>query len=148
MEHEINMQIVSYWCLFSITAWVPILDSPCLIVFCVIFDHWGELKTVLEDSGGLCQVPYSDLFSTSSPFTPSPGHSIESHAFKHHLPSGSVVKNLPASAGDMGLIPELGRFPGSGRSPREGKGNPFQYSCLGNPMDRGAWKATVHWVAK
>ena len=59
-----------------------------------------------------------------------------------------MVKNLPASAGDMGLIPELGRFPGSGRFPGEGKGNPLQYSCLGNPMDRGAWKATVHWVAK
>ena len=45
---------------------------------------------------------------------------------------GSVVKNLPANAGDKGSIPELGRFPG------EGNGNPLQYSCLGNPMDRGA----------
>jgi len=50
----------------------------------------------------------------------------------------SIVKNLPASAGGMGLIPR------SGRSPGEGKGNPFQYSCLGNPMDRGGWWATVH----
>ena len=55
---------------------------------------------------------------------------------------GSVVKNLPASAGDVGSIPE------SGRSPREGNDNPFQYSCLGNPMDRGAWQATVHGVTK
>ena len=45
---------------------------------------------------------------------------------------GSVVKNPPANAGDAGLIP------GSGRSPGEGNGNPLQYSCLGNPMDRGA----------
>ena len=45
-------------------------------------------------------------------------------------------------AEDMGLIP------GSGRSPREGNGNPLQYSCLGNPMDRGAWQTTVHGVAK
>ena len=45
---------------------------------------------------------------------------------------GSVVKNLPANAGDMGLIP------GSGRSPGEGNDNPLQYPCLGNPMDRGA----------
>jgi len=52
-----------------------------------------------------------------------------------------VVKNLPENAGDMGLIPELGRFPG------EGKGYPLQYSCLENPMDRG-WQATVHGVAK
>ena len=53
-----------------------------------------------------------------------------------------MVKNLPATAGDMGLIPGLERSPG------EGNGNPFQYSCLGNPTDRGAWRATVHAVAK
>ena len=58
------------------------------------------------------------------------------------FPGGSVVKNLPASAGDVGSIP------GSERYPREGGGNPFQYSCLGNPKDRGAWQATVHGVAK
>ena len=44
-----------------------------------------------------------------------------------------MVKNLPTNAEDSGLIP------GSGRSPGEGNGNPLQYSCLGNPMDRGAW---------
>ena len=49
-----------------------------------------------------------------------------------------MVKNPPASAGDAGLIP------GTGRSPGEGNGNPGQYSCLQNPMDRGAWWATVH----
>ena len=48
------------------------------------------------------------------------------------------VKNLPANSGDTGSIP------GSGRSSGEGNGNPLQYSCLGNPMDRGAWQATVH----
>ena len=53
-----------------------------------------------------------------------------------------VVKNPPADAGDSSLLP------GSGKSPREGNGNPFQYSCWGNPMDRGAWWATVHGVAK
>ena len=56
-----------------------------------------------------------------------------------------VVKNLPVKAGDvtdLGLIPGLGRFPGGGY------GNPFQYSWQGNPMDRGAWWATVHRVAK
>ena len=53
-----------------------------------------------------------------------------------------MVKNLPAYAGDLGSIP------GSGRSPREGNGNPLQYSCLENPMDRGAWWATVHGVAE
>ena len=58
------------------------------------------------------------------------------------FPGGSEVKNLPANAGDVGLIP------GSGRSPGEGNGNSFQYSCPGNPMDRGAWWATVHGVTK
>ena len=53
-----------------------------------------------------------------------------------------MVKNLPANAGDAGSIP------GSGRSPGEGDGYPLQYSCLENPMDRGAWRATVHEVAK
>ena len=55
---------------------------------------------------------------------------------------GSVVKNPPPSTGDASLIP------GSGRSPGEGNGNPFQYSCLGNPMDRGDWWATVPGVTK
>ena len=54
----------------------------------------------------------------------------------------SVVKNLPANAGDSGSIPGLGRSPG------EENGNPLLYSCLGNPMDRETWKATVHGVAK
>ena len=58
------------------------------------------------------------------------------------FPGGSVVKNLYANAGDMGLISGLGRSSG------KGSGNPFQYSCLGNPMDRGAWRATVHGVAE
>ena len=56
-----------------------------------------------------------------------------------------VVKNTPANAGDIrdgGLIPGLGRFPG------EGPGNPLQDSCLENPMNRGAWRATVHRVVK
>ena len=53
-----------------------------------------------------------------------------------------MVKNPPANAGDAGLIP------GPGSSPGEGNGNPLQYSCLGNLMDREAWWATVHGVAE
>ena len=56
-----------------------------------------------------------------------------------------LVNNLPVNAGDIshvGLIPELGEYPG------KGNGNPFQYSCLVNPIDRGARGATVHGVAK
>ena len=52
------------------------------------------------------------------------------------LPGDSVVKNPPANEGDSGSIP------GSGKSPGEGNGNPLQYSCMENPMDRGAWQAT------
>ena len=58
------------------------------------------------------------------------------------FPDSSAIKNLPANAGDMGLIPGLGRSPG------EGNGKPFQDSCLGNPMDRGAWWAIVYGVAR
>ena len=56
-----------------------------------------------------------------------------------------VVKSLPASAGD---VRDAGLIPGSGRSPREGLGNPLQCSCLENPMERGAWWVTVHGVAQ
>ena len=61
------------------------------------------------------------------------------------FPHGSVVKNPPANAGDA---EDSCLIPGSGRSPREGNGNLLQYSCLGNPMDRGAWEARVHGLAK
>ena len=56
-----------------------------------------------------------------------------------------VVKNLPVNAGD---IRDRDLIPGSGRSPGGGHGNPLQYSCLENPMDRGAWRAAVHGVAE
>ena len=56
-----------------------------------------------------------------------------------------MVKNLPAKAGD---IKEVGLIPGLGRSPGGRHGNPFQYSCLKNPIDRGTWWATAHGVAK
>ena len=62
----------------------------------------------------------------------------------YHLgfPGGSVIKNSPADTGDAGSVPELERSPG------EGNGIPLQYACPGNPMDRGAWWATVHGVTK
>ena len=58
------------------------------------------------------------------------------------FPGDSVVKNSPANAGDVGSISGLGRSPG------EGNGNPLQYSHLGNPMDRGAWWATVYGITR
>ena len=65
---------------------------------------------------------------------------------KHQVfTGGSVVKNLPANAEDAR---DVGSLPQSGRSPGIGNSNPLQYSCLDNPMDRGAWWAAVHGVAK
>ena len=60
----------------------------------------------------------------------------------HWFPGGSVAKNPPANARDAGSIPGLGRCPGGGN------GNPLQYSCWDNPMDRRDWRATVHGVTK
>ena len=64
------------------------------------------------------------------------------HSYTRGFPAGSEVKASACNAGDLGSIP------GSGRSPGEENGNPLQYSCLENPMDGGAWWATVHRVAK
>ena len=62
--------------------------------------------------------------------------------FQLGFPHSSVSKKSACNAGNLGLIP------GSERSPGEGNGNPLQYSCLENPMDREAWQATVHGVAR
>ena len=61
-----------------------------------------------------------------------------------------MVKNLSVKPGHAGSIKpgDMGSIPGTGRSPGEGSGNPLQCSCLENPMDRGAWWATIHGVAK
>ena len=65
-------------------------------------------------------------------------------SISHHVgfPCGSVVKNSTANSGKVGSVAGLGRFPGGGNH------NPLQYSCVGNPMDRGDWWATVHGIAK
>jgi len=68
------------------------------------------------------------MLSINSPSEPKAFHTL---LFQSNFPGGSVVKNMPAKAGDTGSIPRSGRFPG------EGNGNPLQFSCLGIPMDRG-----------
>ena len=75
------------------------------------------------------------------PFPTSLTTFILSCLFKMGFPGGSEVKASAHNAGDLGSIP------GSGRSPGEGNGTPLQFSCLENPMDGGAWWATVHGVA-
>ena len=85
----------------------------------------------------------------STKFQDFPGVSMEKNmkGINIHVgfPGGSVVKNLPGSAGNRR---DTGSIPGSGRSPGVGNGTPLQFSCLENPMDRGAWWAMVHEVAK
>ena len=68
--------------------------------------------------------------------------SLPTSTLRKAFPGGTLVKNSPANAGDTVLTP------GSGRVPGEGNSNLLQYSCLENPMDRGAWRATVHGVIK
>ena len=76
------------------------------------------------------------------------GHNWATSLSTHYLglPGGSVVKNLLARAGEQET--QVWSLPGSVKSPGEGNGNPSQYSCLENPMDRGAWWATVHGSVK
>ena len=69
-------------------------------------------------------------------------HTFKNKSYNLSFPDVSVVKNPPANAGDLGSIPGLGKSPGGGN------GNPLQYSCLGNLMDREAWWPTVYGVAK
>ena len=71
-----------------------------------------------------------------------PGEGIATHSSILGLPGGSDSKESVCNAGDLSLIPGLGRSPGGGN------GNPLQYSCLENPVDRGDWRATVHGVPK
>ena len=70
---------------------------------------------------------------------------VQTAAIPRVFPVATVVKNPPANAGDAR---DAGLITGSGRSPGEGHGNPLQYSCLENPVDRGAWWATVCGVTK
>ena len=64
------------------------------------------------------------------------------------FPGGSEIKHPPALQGTIYNAGDIDSIPGLGRFPREGNGNPLQYSCLGNSMDRGAWQATVHGITR
>ena len=84
-----------------------------------------------------------NFLTSNCPFQSGGGNVIDG-ANKLHggLPGGSAWENVPAGTEDTSSIP------GSGKSPGEGNGNPLQYSCLGNPMDRGAWWASVPGVTR
>ena len=110
--------------------------------------HWNRaFQYCVRSARSICRCHKSYLVPHSSdPVTSWHVSSISSlHISLVGFWGGSVVKNLPAKAEgarDVGLIP------GSGRSPVGGNGNPLEYSCLENPMDRGAWQATVHRVTE
>ena len=91
--------------------------------------HWRCFRTCIDYHYCFLQSPLQSVLSVISVY----------------LPLALVIKNLPARAGHA---EDATFIPGSGRSSEGGNGNPLQYSCLENPMDRGAWWATVLWVAK
>ena len=107
-------------------------------VFALLIFKMRELK-VREVINKVASLPASDVtWSTYSVF-----YCLLPHLWASQV--ALVVKNPPASSGnirDIGSVPQWGRFPGGGHS------NPLQYFCLENPMDRGAWWATVHRVTK
>ena len=117
---------------------------------CRAWGHWWPMSLIekadgtsliISHSHAFCPLPLLPITSRISPSWLRPRKSPPS-GLCMGFPSGSVLKNLPASAGD------LGSTPGSGRSLGEGNGYPLQYSSLENSMDRGAWWATAHGVAK
>ena len=122
---------------------------------CQILAPWLGIKPrfpALEGAvliTGLPGRPWHLSFSTSLKkylisFFTREAKSISNFTFYYHG-GNSVVKNTPANVGDTG---DVGSIPGWERSPGGGSGNPLQYSCLENPMDRGAWRATVQGVTK
>ena len=102
---------------------------------------WGKTKTSRENWGNSHQI--WGLLRRNRP------GSVSWFGQTYHgtgaSTSGSAVKNLPANARDIRV---MGLIPGWGRSPGGGHGNPLQYSCLENPMDRRAWQDTIHRVTK
>ena len=113
-------------------------------------DSWGRRRPLpwLETKPGISSSCCPSLCGWGTPpwsegrIQPCPSGIYFDIWCKRGFLGDSVVKILPANAGDLGSIPGLGRSPGEGTS------NPLQYSCLGNPMDRGAWWAVVHGVTR
>ena len=117
--------------------------------WCAIFNIRGPGQTTAWEKCGsptLSRGPiaHPDLYATNFHFVQMPDLGV-SYSSSLGLPGGANGKELVANAGDTR---DVGSIPGSGRSPAGRHGNPLQYSCLENPMDRKAWRATVHRVTK
>ena len=131
------------FCLCTWSHWCKQRSPRDILMAC---PNRGILKSQasveqLCDCDGCCSVARSCPTLCDPMGCRLPGSSVL-HYLPEFTPAGSVVEKLPAKAGDPGLIP------GSGRSPGERNGTPLQYSCLANPMKRGAWQVTVHGMAK
>ena len=113
-----------WWASWAQALWVSWTCSPRDAAHALPFTP--ELEAWIESCDKNLQVVFLKVFCI----------------YIRGLPDGSVVKNPLANAGDASSIP------GSGRCPRVGNVHPLQYSCLGNPMDRGDWRATAHGVTK
>ena len=144
--------------LTSIVPSIRVFSSES--VLCIMWPKYWSFSFSISSSNEYSQlisfrIDWFDLVAIQGTFQHLfQHHSSKASIFQHSaffmvqlshplgFPGGSEVKASASNAGDPGLIP------GSGRSPGEGNGNPLQYSCLENPMDRGAWQATVHGVTK
>ena len=124
---------------------MPIWEIHILGEFTFIFEGKNEERSItIKKVKETTQTKDVKLLSLEFCRAPHWWHQYTPNSviFKEKVSGGSVVKNPAANAGDLGWIPGLGRSPG------EEDGNPLQYSCLGNPMNREAWQATVHMVTK
>ena len=145
-NHNIMSSAVIWFCWimaknikFSMNAiWINIFFLPATKLFWLI-TIWCKKYEELKNTSGIITVNRTKQSRTWALVTWSMALNPSQET---HFPGGSVVKNLPANAGDPGSSP------GWGSSPGEGNGNPLQYSCLENPMDRGAWRATVQGVVE
>ena len=118
--------------------WVPFLTSCWLLPEHLSSDHWDVLGCPSRDHNAANCLAAPALYF----HTPTPPRGILSARLYLPFPYDSAGKESACSAGDLGSTPELRRSPG------EGNGNPLQYSCLENPMNRGASRATVHGVSR
>ena len=132
-----------YLCLLGLQLYSHTTFSLCPLVL-LLFFLWFP---ILLPCALNLSIQFTDLFFSCIRFDRKDAFfctfacwtNIEELLHGRGFPSGSVVKNPPTRAGDVGSIP------GSAISPGEGNGNPFQYSCLGNPLDRGVWWAPGPW---
>ena len=132
------------WIYVCVCVCVCVCTRKCIYLKLWKYTHKTTACDDLQQRVGRIDIPFFGLLWWSSGWDP-PKLPISIHMYTCiHInflgfPDGSVVKNPPANAEDLG---DAGSVPDSGRSSGEGNGYPLQYSCLGNPMDKGAWQGS------